>query len=719
MTMSESSREQICRKINQDILLLALTFKEVSAIDSYFKQVWGIQSPIAPQKFDKALLKAAGKVLFNKYDDLNEQRLEYLLQDESIPFTLEKKFYDLISDEKLAGLIHSKKRTFILDAAALIISLIKSLKIIGPILDVGCSIGYHCGLISKFTGLEVLGIDISKKSINEAKRRTPKDTSKLKFKATTIEKGDFAKEFDFIYSIDSIEIDKKNIHLISRALKPNGIALLIDDSPMFNNVDLKKVLIKEKLGFGFADITGGWTGEENGWQSKIALILIKGGAKPLPSNFQRQAEFAWDNYFKEFANNKNTREDKKTQAYCKANLALSNTLQTENQSPHAAVIKKDDLLKDEIISFYTKCGINFTKDPNKIDLQLKKLMGLSRYKNYLDTTEKVHKGLIPIHYTYHCMNTRLEANTLISHQAEVFVDVSEQIYNEIKPLLNKGMKVGDLGCYSGVFINWLAKKHSECDFLGFDCTIKAIDFANEQNKSEPNTKFVIWDYTLPSRYKLKPCDLLISSFGIDFNHQGEDHLYSTDVNDLRNCKAYIHQTNEAYYFFHCWREAIKPSGKLVVVLRIGNINHFIPVIDAAIDAGWKFNLESSKRFESGSERFPLLVFSAETPIQISQKDLISWWRKYELTPNVKDTFSCCTAIEMYQSLPRKIALEEKTETFDRNHTKVTQLGSSENLGYCFARATNGFTELKIAPIAKIKTLKLKMAKKKPIENSMF
>ena len=52
--MSEPSREQICRKINQDKLLLALTFKEVSAIDSYFKQVWGIQSPIAPQKFDKA-----------------------------------------------------------------------------------------------------------------------------------------------------------------------------------------------------------------------------------------------------------------------------------------------------------------------------------------------------------------------------------------------------------------------------------------------------------------------------------------------------------------------------------------------------------------------------------------------------------------------------------------------------------------------------------------
>ena len=717
--MSEPSREQICRKINQDKLLLALTFKEVSAIDTYFKQVWGIQSPITPQKFDKALLKAAGKVLFNKYDGLNDQRAEYLLHDESIPFNLEKKFYDLIADEKLAGLIHSKKRTFILDAAALIISLIKNLKITGPILDIGCSIGYHCGLISKFTGLEVLGIDISKKSIAEAKRRTSKVTSGLKFKATTIDKNDFAKKIDFVCSIDSIEIDQKNIRLISKALKPNGIALLIDDLPMFDNVELKKVLIKEKLGFGFADITGGWTGDENGFDSKIALILIKGGSKPLPRNYLQQAKSAWSDYFIDFANDKNTREDKKTQAYCRAKLAVPTTLQNENQLPSTAVIKKDDILKKEIISFYTKCGINLTKDPNKLDRQLKKLMGSSRYKNYLDTTEQVHNGIIPIHYTYNCMNTLLEANTLISHQAEVFVDVSEQIYNELKPFLNKGMKVGDLGCYTGVFINWLATKHPECDFLGFDCTIKAIDFANEQNKSATNTKFVIWDYTLPSRYKLKPCDVLISSFGIDFNHQGADHFYSTDVNDLRNCKAYIPQTNEAYYFFHCWREAIKPGGKLVVVLRIGNINHFIPVIDAATDAGWKFNLESSRRFDSESERFPLLVFSAETPIQMPQKDLISWWRKHELSFNTNDTFSCCTAIEMYQSLPGKIALKEKTEVFNRNHTKVTRLGSSGNLGYCFVCATNGFTELKIVPIAKLKSLILNMDKKQAVENSMF
>jgi hypothetical protein len=74
---------------------------------------------------------------------------------------------------------------------------------------------------------------------------------------------------------------------------------------------------------------------------------------------------------------------------------------------------------------------------------------------------------------------------------------------------------------------------------------------------------------------------------------------------------------------------------------------------------------------------------------------------------------------MYQSLPGKISIKEKTEAFNRNHTKVTQLGSSENIGYCFVRATNGFTELKIVPIAKLKSLKLKMDKKQAIGNSMF
>jgi SAM-dependent methyltransferase len=318
--MTEQSREDVCRKIVQDKLLLALPFAQVLAIDTYLKEEWIIKLPSDPEHFEKELLKAAGGKFRKDYNTLYYKQADYLISGDPIPPALEQKFYDLIAGEKIAGLIHSKKRTFILDAAALIISLIKNLNVCGPILDIGCSIGYHCGVVAKFAGLEITGIDSSKKTISEAKRRN-KNTAKTTFKATTIENEEFAEKFDLVCAIDSIEIDKTNLTLISKTLKPNGIALLINDLEVFTSPEFKKALAIEDLGFGFTDVSGGWIGEETGFEAKAVLVLIKGGNHPLPSDLKQQAESGWDNLFKDYANDKTTRKDQKTQAYCRAKLA--------------------------------------------------------------------------------------------------------------------------------------------------------------------------------------------------------------------------------------------------------------------------------------------------------------------------------------------------------------------------------------------------------------
>lgn len=324
--MTEQSREDVCKKVMQNKLLLALPLDQVMEIDTYLKKDWGIRLPSDPEKFEKELLKAAGSKLRKEYNSLYGKQENYLLSGEPIPSALEQKFYDLIADEKIAGLIHSKKRTFILDAAALIVWLIKNLNISGPILDIGCSIGYHCGVVGKFTGFEITGIDSSKKSISEAIRRN-KNIAGTIFKATTIENEEFVEKFDFTYAIDSIEINKANLHLIFKSLKPNGIALLIDDLDVFTSSEFKKTLASENLGFGFADVTGGWIGEETGFEAKTVLVLIKGGNHSLPIDLKQQAESGWDNHFKDYANDKTTREDQKTQAYCRAKLANLQELQ--------------------------------------------------------------------------------------------------------------------------------------------------------------------------------------------------------------------------------------------------------------------------------------------------------------------------------------------------------------------------------------------------------
>lgn len=95
-------------------------------------------------------------------------------------------------------------------------------------------------------------------------------------------------------------------------------------------------------------------------------------------------------------------------------------------------------LKKELILFFAECGVECNKTRNAVEKQLKKLMGLHRYEEYLNITDQVKAETLPIKHTYDCMTTLKEANTLITHQAKVFVNVSAHLYTFINPCLNPG-----------------------------------------------------------------------------------------------------------------------------------------------------------------------------------------------------------------------------------------------------------------------------------------
>ena len=366
----------------------------------------------------------------------------------------------------------------------------------------------------------------------------------------------------------------------------------------------------------------------------------------------------------------------------------------------------DKNLKKEMILFFAECGVESKKTTEAVEKQLRKLMGHHRYEEYLNITDQVHAETLPIKHTYDCMTTLKEANTLITHQAKIFVDVSAHLYTFIKPLLKSGLTVGDLGCYTGVFINWLASKHSECNFVGFDASIKHVNFAREMNKN-PNTKFSVWDYTVPNQIGLEPCDVLVSTFGIDFDSKVKCK-YPLDIDNPRKYPSYIAYSKEAYSYFHCWREVIKTEGKLIAVLRIGDIDHLLAVLDAATNAGWGIDLSNSKRIESDDEIFPLLTFTTDNPVQISQEALANWWGKEGKSNGLPDNcYEGWSAKKKYQSLPNKVVIKEKTQTYLDGHTMMNIIGISDDIAYSYSRATTGLIELKTVPVAEAKSLSFK------------
>jgi ubiquinone/menaquinone biosynthesis C-methylase UbiE len=104
------------------------------------------------------------------------------------------------------------------------------------LLDVGCGQGQFCQIAAR-QGAEVTGIDASKKLIDFAKQRTPKNL-KINYLVSDAEKLDnFESEsFDFItyiMSISNIENYQSTLQASARILRPGGKIALVVSHPCF------------------------------------------------------------------------------------------------------------------------------------------------------------------------------------------------------------------------------------------------------------------------------------------------------------------------------------------------------------------------------------------------------------------------------------------------------------------------------------------------------
>ena len=103
------------------------------------------------------------------------------------------------------------------------------------VLDLGCGYGWHSKFSAEQGAAEVLGIDLSKKMIEEAKRRNAE--SNIEYRVCGIEEYEYPENtWDCVISnlvlhyLDNIEQIFQNVY---RTLKPDGIFLFNMEHPIF------------------------------------------------------------------------------------------------------------------------------------------------------------------------------------------------------------------------------------------------------------------------------------------------------------------------------------------------------------------------------------------------------------------------------------------------------------------------------------------------------
>lgn len=105
------------------------------------------------------------------------------------------------------------------------------------VLDLGCGYGWHCKYSVEKGAAQVLGIDLSHKMIEEAKRRNME--RRIEYRVCAIEEYEYPDNmWDFVisnlalhYIEDIVQIFQK----VHRTLKPNGVFLFNIEHPVFTS----------------------------------------------------------------------------------------------------------------------------------------------------------------------------------------------------------------------------------------------------------------------------------------------------------------------------------------------------------------------------------------------------------------------------------------------------------------------------------------------------
>jgi hypothetical protein len=204
-----------------------------------------------------------------------------------------------------------------------------------------------------------------------------------------------------------------------------------------------------------------------------------------------------------------------------------------------------------------------------------------------------------------------------------------------------------------------------------------------------------------------PCDFLLCTLGIDFNHEAERRHSSLDTADLRNCDRYRFRKEEALPYFTNWKQAAKPEAVLLTVLRVTDIDASLALVDAAHETGWALDIANSAHLQVDGERFAVFNFSggrAAAPPE--QDEILSWWAAQDIASTFDETYHDPFAIVLFQALAEKVILKTEVKTYPDGHTMRKVIGKAGPLGFLFSRATTGRAELKLVPLAQLPSLKI-------------
>ncbi|PKO70698.1 MAG: hypothetical protein CVU22_00940 [Betaproteobacteria bacterium HGW-Betaproteobacteria-16] len=311
-TMVKHHEERL-EKLGANKDLLGLPVGLLEQIDRALRDRWQVDFFETPLGLVDHVAHVATEGAASRYHAANERAADNVKRGSS-----ETAVYEAMCDAELLGIVTSSRRAFLIDAISLAVAVVRELGLPGPILDAGCHAGIACDILAEVVENEIHGIDPVERAIDVARERVG---SKANFEVAAIPWVTTIR-FDLVLAVDSMPrnlADRAHfLRGLSGVLNDGGVAVIV--SQHWANADmqtLRRQLSSCQLGFGLADVVGGYSGAPTQFSAEGCLVFVKGGKVPPPQRLVAAMESDWGS-FRDYANATSTLQSRKTQAFKRA-----------------------------------------------------------------------------------------------------------------------------------------------------------------------------------------------------------------------------------------------------------------------------------------------------------------------------------------------------------------------------------------------------------------
>ena len=252
-------------------------------------------------------------------------------------------------------------------------------------------------------------------------------------------------------------------------------------------------------------------------------------------------------------------------------------------------------------SYLNENGLRFNLNEQRIWKYIEEIFGENRARELSDIFDEtyIEEGKAKdVNRKYQFCKSFEEATTLMYFQSDWFIKNSNIILEDILKI--KPKSVLELGCYTGIFANYLSSIEN-IPTTGIDIEENLVSFGKEKFKDN-NLKLVNLDYKNLDKLNIK-FDYIFTNFGLENIPNPKFDNYK-----IRENQSYISRLKYFEKFFNYLNTVSTNEDQFLCIARIPTIDCVLAIVDASHKKGWTWISSEFNYIDHNNETIPQLKF---------------------------------------------------------------------------------------------------------------